>query len=110
MLAKVDLRVGARWMAMAQGVPGARAMAESIEQEFARTRRGVLRANGQRRLLGGAPALRRDIESRQPDLDALSYLQLELTRRKRAGHIGASGEDALLLTLNGVAAALRNTG
>ncbi|MDJ0787819.1 MAG: phosphoenolpyruvate carboxylase [Myxococcota bacterium] len=109
-LAKVDLRIGSRWMGLARGVPGAAAMAARIEQEFVLARRGVLRANGQRRLLGADPALRRDIESRQPDLDALSYLQLELTRRKRAGRIGPSGEAALRLSLNGVAAALRNTG
>jgi phosphoenolpyruvate carboxylase len=66
-------------------------------------------------LLAHQPTLARSIELRNPYVDPLSFVQLELLRRKRAllrrgEPVPPSLDRALLLTLNGVAAGLRNTG
>ena len=109
-LAKVELRIAARYKALAHEVPEADALFERIEAEFARARRGVLLATGESRLLAGDPELRRSIAQRNPYLDALSFVQLELLRRRRAGSRHKGVDQALQLTINGIAAGLRNTG
>ncbi|RYG74123.1 phosphoenolpyruvate carboxylase, partial [bacterium] len=75
----------------------------------------VRRIYGEREQLARNPTLARSIELRNPYVDPLSFLQVELLRRKRA--LAAKGEPvprdlerAILLTINGIAAGLRNTG
>lgn len=113
-LAKVDLHIGVSYGALARGLPGAAEILAAIEAEHARTRSGVLAVVGERRLLAGEPELRRSIERRNPYVDALSYLQLELLRRKRAGGAGQREQGrldgAIQATIAGIAAGLRNTG
>ncbi|RIL07670.1 MAG: phosphoenolpyruvate carboxylase [Proteobacteria bacterium] len=113
-LAKVDLRIGAAYAELADGQPGARALVARIAREFAATHRAVLAVVGARKLLAGEPELGRSIERRGPYVDVLSYLQLELLRRKRGGAVRPSERErvdaAIQLTIGGVAAGLRNTG
>jgi phosphoenolpyruvate carboxylase len=113
-LAKVDLHIGVSYGALARGVPGAEEILEAIEAEHRRARAGVLAVVGRRQLLAEEPELRRSIERRNPYVDALSYVQLELLRRKRAGDAGprerARLDGAIQATITGVAAGLRNTG
>ncbi len=114
-LAKTDLHIGARYAALAKDVPGASEVFLQIEKEFQRTLRAVRDVSGQSRLLARDPALRVALEERVPYLDTLSYVQVELLDRKRTGR-GLDPEDreridrAIQLTINGVAAGLRNTG
>ena len=65
---------------------------------------------GHRTLLEGNPLLARSIRNRFPYLDPLNHLQVELLKR----HRGAEGDEHVLrgiqLTINGIAAGLRNTG
>jgi phosphoenolpyruvate carboxylase len=115
-LAKTDLHVGARYAEIASGTPGASEVFLRIEKEFARTLRAVRDVSGERALLARDPALREAIDHRTPYLDVLSYLQVELLDRKRSGRGFAGGEDAervdraIQMTINGIAAGLRNTG
>jgi phosphoenolpyruvate carboxylase len=113
-LAKVDLHIGVSYGALARGLPGAEGILATIEEEHRRALAGVLAVVGQRRLLAAEPELRRSIERRNPYVDALSYLQLELLRRKRGGAPGARErtriDGAIQATIAGVAAGLRNTG
>jgi phosphoenolpyruvate carboxylase len=113
-LAKVDLRIGASYAELAASVPGAPALVARITAEFAATRRAVLAVVGARRLLAAEPELGRSIERRGPYVDVLSYLQLELLRRKRGGAMRPSERErvdaAIQLTIGGIAAGLRNTG
>ena len=85
-------------------------MFAEIEAEHARTVAGVLAATGVTRLLERQPVLRRSIELRNPYVDPMNAVQVELLRRYRAGE----REDRLLrmihLTINGLAAGLRNSG
>jgi phosphoenolpyruvate carboxylase len=80
----------------------------AIEAEHERAVAGVLAATGVARLLERQPMLRRSIELRNPYVDPMNALQVDLLRRHRAGD-----EDAtvpLLRSIAGIAAALRNTG
>ncbi len=118
-LAKTDLHIAGNYAALAKHVRGADEVFGRIEEELALTRRAVLAVCGERRLLADEPALRETLDLRAPYLDPLSYLQVELLERKRTGR-GAEGEAgavdperidrAIQLTINGIAAGLRNTG
>jgi phosphoenolpyruvate carboxylase len=79
-----------------------------IEAEHARAVDGVLRAAGISRLLERQPMLRRSIDLRNPYVDPMNALQVELLRRHRAGD--QSARLPLLRSITGIAAALRNTG
>lgn len=106
-LAKTDLPISARYADLAP--PDARrAVWPRILKEHARTRRAVLRVKGTRRLLADNPTLARSIALRNPYVDPMNFLQVELLRRQRRGQPGC--ERPLLLTLGGIAAGMRNTG
>lgn len=116
-LAKTDLHIGARYALLAKDVPCAAEVFLQIEKEFQRTRRAVRDVSGERKLLARDPALRESLDLRAPYLDILSYLQVELLERKQTGR-GMDAEEAdeerveraIQLTINGIAAGLRNTG
>jgi phosphoenolpyruvate carboxylase len=64
-------------------------------------------------LLERAPILRRSIALRNPYVDPMSYIQVELLERLRAAPEGpahATVEDAIMLSISGIAAGLKNTG
>ncbi|MDP2530065.1 MAG: phosphoenolpyruvate carboxylase [Candidatus Palauibacterales bacterium] len=92
-----------------------------IEAEFERARSALLRITGQRDLLDNEPVIQESIRLRNPYTDVLNLLQLELLRRWRAAgdtaESGAAREDdrsrlagEILLSLNGIAAAMQSTG
>jgi phosphoenolpyruvate carboxylase len=81
-----------------------------ISEEWQRTRRYLLEITGQTDFLGDNPALARSIRNRFPYLDPLNHLQVELLRRYRAGETDERTRRAIHLTINGVAAGLRNSG
>ncbi|CAN5636652.1 phosphoenolpyruvate carboxylase [soil metagenome] len=79
----------------------------AITEEFERTGRELCSVLEEQRLLEREPILRRSIDARNPFVDPLSYVQIDLLRRLR------EGEDlgrVSLLTINGIAGGLRNTG
>jgi phosphoenolpyruvate carboxylase len=81
---------------------------EQIEREHALTVAGVLRATGAPGLLERQPMVRRSIELRNPYVDPMNAIQVELLRRHRAGD--ESARLPLMRSIAGIAAALRNTG
>ena len=116
-LAKTDLHIGARYAELASGTPCVSDVFLRIEKEFQRTLGAIRDISGEQVLLARDPALREAIEHRTPYLDVLSYLQVELLDRKRTGRgLEPGGRDlaraerAIHLTINGIAAGLRNTG
>jgi phosphoenolpyruvate carboxylase len=84
------------------------ALFERIEAEHARAVAGVLAATGVSQLLERQPMLRRSIDLRNPYVDPMNALQVELLRRYRAGD--ETAQLPLLRSIAGIAAALRNTG
>ena len=70
----------------------------------------MLAITGQSALLSSNPALARSIRDRLPYLDPLNHLQVELLRRYRAGQTEERVQSGIHLTINGLAAGLRNSG
>lgn len=93
----------------------------TIREEYELTVAEVQKLTGEHVLLDAQPTLKRSLEIRDQYLDPISYLQVELLRRVRAEAAGGAGtisgaeiderlQRAMLITVNGVAAGLRNTG
>lgn len=79
-------------------------------EEFERTKRAIFLLKGTSTLLERSPVLARSIQLRNPYVDPLSLIQVELLRRKRSGDIDDKIDRALASTMNGIAAGLHNTG
>jgi len=109
-LAKADLSIARRYAGLVEDEALRERVFGMIEEEFARTRDAVLRITGQTRLLEENPVLARSIRLRNPYVDPMSLIQVDLLRRKRAGEESDALNYALAATINGISAGLRNTG
>jgi phosphoenolpyruvate carboxylase len=108
-LAKCDMQVARRYAELAESPHGR--YQSLIEDEFHRTVDAVLRLKGARELLESDVTLSRTIRLRNPYVDPMSLLQVDLLQRWRDG--GREDEAlfrALLLSINGIAHGLQNTG
>ncbi len=81
-----------------------------LEAEFHRARRSILAITGQTELLENNQVLARSIRLRNPYVDPISLIQVDLLRRKRAGDDSDAMNRAISATINGISAGLRNTG
>ncbi|HEV2862556.1 MAG TPA: phosphoenolpyruvate carboxylase [Pyrinomonadaceae bacterium] len=109
-MAKADLGIARRYSELVEDESLRSRVFALIEDEFERTRRAVLRLRGERHLLERNPVLANSIARRNPYVDPMSFIQIELLRRKRAGHDTEELNYALAATINGISAGLRNTG
>ena len=109
-MAKADLSIARHYAGLVADQAMRERVVQLIFEEFERTRRVVLDLTGQSTLLEKNPVLARSIKLRNPYVDPLSLIQVELLRRKRAGEDSDELNYALAATINGVAAGLRNTG
>jgi phosphoenolpyruvate carboxylase len=103
-LAKSSLSIARGYLRLV----GDTALYEQIEAEHSRAVAGVLAATGVSRLLERQPMIRRSVDLRNPYVDPMNALQVELLRRHRAGD--ETAQLPLLRSIAGIAAALRNTG
>ena len=113
-LAKTDMEL-TRHYVTALVPDGLHRLFDTIRDEYERTVAEVLRITGGTELLAGNPVLRRTLAVRDAHLGPLHYLQVALTARLRANGRAGNEPDpalgrALLLTANGIAAGMRNTG
>ena len=113
-LAKSDLRIAARYVELVEDKRLGKKIFAAIRAEWDRTHDALALITGEGERLQSNPALARSIEHRFPYLDPLNHLQVELMRRYRRRREGAPENDRLQrgihLSINGIAAGLRNTG
>jgi phosphoenolpyruvate carboxylase len=109
-LAKADLGIAGRYAGLVADRSLAAAVFDQIRAEWDRTVGALLAITGQSALLDNNPDLAAMIRSRLPYIDPLNHLQIELIRRRRAGDADEAVLEGVHLTINGVAAGLRNTG
>jgi phosphoenolpyruvate carboxylase len=114
-LATADMDIARRYASLVDDEKVARRLFFRIALDHGRAERAVMQILDRPSVLAPASTLARSIELRNPYVDPLSFIQLDLLRRKRA--LVAQGlevphelDRALLLTINGIAAGLRNTG
>jgi phosphoenolpyruvate carboxylase len=108
-LAKSELDIARRYAELA-GAEGARIFGQ-IEAEAQRTRAALCRVRGAEELLSRDPMLRRALWLRNPYIDPMSFVQVELLRRwRKGGRRDAGLERALVATVHGIARGMQNTG
>ena len=127
-LSKADLHIAHHYASLVDDELLRERISQTILEEYERTRDIVLRIVGGKALLDATPVLQRSIRLRNPYVDPLSYFQVMLLRKLRAlggpilldeSNLQSASEQeqerarltyAVLLTINGIAAGLRNTG
>jgi phosphoenolpyruvate carboxylase len=108
-LVKTDLSIAARYVERLVA-PEHRPLFDLVQEEHALTLTELLRVTGEPELLSSAPVLRQTLRTRETYLEPLHHLQIELLDRRRTDGPERLSSRALLLTVNGIAAGLRNTG
>ena len=120
-LAKADRRIAAHYDRHLVP-PDLRPLGDSLRNRLQMTIDAVLQSTRHARLLEDNPVLRRSIDVRNPYVDPINLVQVELLRRLRASQSASAGEAggeteevaalrrALMVTINGIAAGMRNTG
>ncbi|HEX6268178.1 MAG TPA: phosphoenolpyruvate carboxylase [Burkholderiales bacterium] len=106
-LAKTDLGIAERYAELAAN---GNSFFSTISEEWHKARAQLFAITGAGEFLAGNPVLARSIRNRFAYLDALNHIQIALLRRHRAGDSEARTVRAIHLTINGIAAGLRNSG
>ena len=113
-LGKADLSIAGMYASLVENETIRQRGLERITTEFQLTERAILRVTGQRELLENEPVLARSIKLRNPYVDPLNHLQVEMLRRQRRTNLGRKEREeiraVLELTVNGIAGGLKNTG
>ncbi len=127
-LSKADMHIARHYAMLVEDETIRKQIAQAIQQEYERTRQAILRIVGGHALLDHSPVLQESIRRRNPYVDPLSYFQVHLLQRLRklGGPLSLTPQQqeqaslqereqaeltyAVLLTINGIAAGVRNTG
>jgi phosphoenolpyruvate carboxylase len=113
-LGKADLSIARIYASLVEDEAIRQRGFDRIAKEFELTERAILRVSSQRELLENEPVLARSIKLRNPYVDPLNYLQVEMLRRQRRNKLGPKASEqvraVLELTVNGIAGGLKNTG
>ncbi|WP_353235191.1 phosphoenolpyruvate carboxylase [Diaphorobacter ruginosibacter] len=109
-LAKSDMQLASRYSELVGDARLRRKVFGAIEAEWQRTSDALVRITGDKQRLAHNSALARSIRHRFPYIDPLHHLQVELIRRWRLGQADDRIKTGIQISINGIAAALRNTG
>jgi phosphoenolpyruvate carboxylase len=109
---KADMNIARAYAGLVPDQQLAARIFQQIENEFRRTERMICQITEQNDLLAHQPVLQRAIRQRNPYIDPLSFIQIELLKRLRAAppEEQVELETVLLMSINGIAAGLKNTG
>ena len=109
-MAKSDLALAARYAELVSNTRLRKKIFKVIEAEWHRTVLALGQITGERQRLAGNTSLQRSIRNRFAYIDPLHHLQVELVRRYRAGQADERVQRGIHISINGIAAGLRNTG
>jgi phosphoenolpyruvate carboxylase len=109
-LGKVDLATARLYSSLVSDTKLRERIYDMFEAEFHRTVRAVLAITKQKELLESNQVLAHSIKLRNPYVDPMHLIQVDMLRRKRAGEDTAAVNRALAATISGISAGLRNTG
>jgi phosphoenolpyruvate carboxylase len=109
-LAKSDFGIARLYAALVRDEGVRERVYQKLLNEFNKTQQTLLAITGQTELLETNPVLARSIRLRNPYVDPMSLIQIDLLRRKRGGDESDAINRALAATINGISAGLRNTG
>ncbi len=109
-LGKVDLATARLYSELVEDEELRERVYDLLEAEFHRTVRALLAVTGQKELLESNQVLARSIKLRNPYVDPMHLIQVDMLRRKRAGEDTPEVNRAIAATISGIAAGLRNTG
>ncbi len=109
-LAKSDLALASRYSELVTDAKLRKKIFSAIEAEWHRTVSALSLITGEKHLLADNASLQRSIRHRFPYIDPLHHLQVELVRRYRAGQADERVQRGIHISINGIAAGLRNTG
>jgi phosphoenolpyruvate carboxylase len=109
-MAKSDLALASRYSELVGDARLRKKIFTAIEAEWQRTAAALAMITGDKQRLANNAALQRSIRHRFPYIDPLHHLQVELVRRYRAGQADERVQRGIHISINGIAAGLRNTG
>lgn len=109
-MAKADMSIASRYAELVEDADLRDLIFGRIAAEFQRTKQMLGRITGSEDLLSDNPTLARSLKNRLPYLDPLNHLQVELLHRLRTGENDDAVQRSIHLTINGIAAGLRNSG
>jgi phosphoenolpyruvate carboxylase len=114
-LLKADMRIASHYALLVPDEAIRVRIFDIIAEEFSRTEHAILAITGQKALLEREPVLAKSVQLRNPYIDPLNYIQVEMIRRLRGLEDKTSEEAGALravieLTINGVSGGLKNTG
>lgn len=113
-LAKADMKIASQYASMIKDDTIRERIFSQVEAEYKLTSELILKITNQNEILDNVPAIQESIRLRNPYVDPLSYLQVQLLQELRSIREEGGDDQVLLrevlLTINGIAAGLRNTG
>ena len=109
-MAKSDLALARRYAELVSNTRLRKKIFSAIELEWQRTAAALGNITGDKQRLSHNASLQRSIRHRFPYIDPLHHLQVELVRRYRSGQVDARIQRGIHISINGIAAGLRNTG
>jgi phosphoenolpyruvate carboxylase len=109
-MAKSDLALASRYSELVSDARLRKKIFTAIEAEWHSTAQALAMITGDKNRLANNAALQRSIRHRFPYIDPLHHLQVELVRRYRAGQADERVQRGIHISINGIAAGLRNTG
>jgi phosphoenolpyruvate carboxylase len=109
-LSKTNLAIASRYAALVEDTELREKIFGTIVEEHKKTVKALLAVMRQTTLLAGNPMLTRSIHNRFPYIDPLNHIQVQLLKRYRADQKDAKTLTGIQLSINGIAAGLRNSG
>jgi phosphoenolpyruvate carboxylase len=115
---KADMGIAALYAELVEDPKIRKRILALLVAEFERTERAILAVTGERQLLASEPVLLKSVQLRNPYIDPLNYIQVDMMRRLRsqaadkklAPEVAEAARAVIELTINGISGGLKNTG